>query len=198
MTVTADQGVVPATPGGAVRRTGALVVVGGAAMLGVIAGVGWAFFTPTPTARVLADGSAVVPGAQIARYFDGVGVFSTLMVALGLLVGLLAWWGARWWRGPEGALLAIGAAIVGGGVAIGVGTWVLDLRLPDVADMHPGDTFAVAPDIWLDPGVPGAISTPGLLLTIAPFVAAFVYLCAVLLSHTSDLGRGDSQVIERA
>ncbi|NMO04218.1 DUF2567 domain-containing protein [Gordonia sp. TBRC 11910] len=179
------------TPAGGSRRTAGLIVLGGAVVLGAIVGVGWALAAPAPQGQVLADGSAVVPGAQIGRYFDGVGVFSMLMVAVGAVVGFVAWFGARSWRGPEGALLAIGSALAGGAVAMATGTWVFDLRTPAIAGLHAGDVFAVAPNIWLDADTPGAVSAPGLLLVIAPFLTAFVYLCAVLLSRSSDLGRGD-------
>ncbi|GAB19074.1 hypothetical protein GOEFS_073_00940 [Gordonia effusa NBRC 100432] len=172
-----------------VRRTEMVRVVGGAAVLGALVGVGWAFFTPTPRAQVLADGTGVVPGAQIDHYFDGVGVFSMLMLGVGVIVGLLSWWGARSWRGPVGAISAIVAAVLAGGLAIGIGTWVLDLRLSDRSGLRAGDTFDVAPNIWFNAEVTGAVSAPGLLLIIAPLLSAFVYLCAVLMSRSADLGQ---------
>ncbi|MFW0791628.1 DUF2567 domain-containing protein [Gordonia sp. CPCC 205333] len=175
-----------ATP--SVRRAELVRVLLGAAVLGVLVGIAWAFLTPTPQARVLGDGTAVVPGAQIDHYFDGIGVFSMLMLGVGVIVGLVCWWGARSWRGPVGAIVAIVGAVVAGGFAIALGTWVLDLRLSDRAGLHPGDTFGVAPNIWLNAEVPGAVSAPGLLLVIAPLLATFVYLCAVLMSRSPDLG----------
>lgn len=172
------------------RPTAQLVrLAGGAVGLGAVTGLVWALITPTPQARILPDGTAVVAGAQVGRYFDGVGVFATMMLGVGVLVAAGAWWGARAWRGPDGALLALGSAVLSGGAAMAVGTWVLDLRLPDLSEVHIGDTFGVAPDLWMGGGQPGVVAAPGLLLVVAPFVTAFCYLCVVLVSGSADLGR---------
>lgn len=171
------------------RRSQLIRLLAGAAVLGLLSGGTWALLTPTPQARILADGSAVVAGAQVGRYFDAVGVFAMVMLVLGVVVAAGAWWGARAWRGPDGALLAVGSAVVSGAVAMALGTWVLDLRLPDLDDVHIGETFGVAPDLWMGGSTPGVVTAPGLLLVIAPFVTAFCYLCVVLVSGTADLGR---------
>lgn len=159
-----------------------------AVLLGVVAGLVWAFVVSVPQARMLADRSAIVPGAQVDSYFGGVGLFVVIMAVVGLVLGPLSWWLAREHRGAGGAVLTAVGASAAGVVAILLGTWVLELRLPDRAHVAVGDTFGVVPNLWLTAREVGAVSAPGLVLIVAPLIALLGYLICILMAKSADLG----------
>lgn len=178
----------PNSPPSQRRLTAVLAPILG---LGVLAGVLWAFLTPTAAARIVDDGMLGFGVGQTAEAFGAVGTFSLIAAVYGFVAALLLWFGARSWRRPAGVLAALAATVLGGFLAAAVGSLVVDQRFGDPTTMAVGTDFRYVPDLWLTGAGIGPLPAPWILLVVAPCMASLVLLIAVILAPGADLGVGD-------
>lgn len=170
----------PAASGSLRRSYGVLIAL---VVLGVLAGVLWAFITPTATITTRADGRQIAPAAELAHLFGGVAVFSLLAFALGLVCGAVVWFVLAHLRGWLGLLVAVLTALLASGIALEVGIQIARVRYP--SDLDQAGPHQLVGDLWLDGAHLGSLSAPWVLLVCAPGIAALVYfICAA--------GSGDS------
>lgn len=162
-----------------VRRFDAtpLVVLLALVALGALAGVAWAFLTPSATVTVTGDG-VDFPEDQSARLFGGVPVFTLLAVILGVVCALTVWLVLRAVRGVPGLLYAVGLAAFASFVALDVALRVGGLRFPAI-DAHTPGSYRVVGDLWLTGAWWGSLAAPWLLLICAPGAAALTYFFVV-------------------
>ncbi|MDH6679489.1 hypothetical protein M2284_003711 [Rhodococcus sp. LBL1] len=151
------------------------------AILGVPAGVVWAFLAPAERLLVVAEDRGVVLTTESLHRFDAIAIFAGIGFVLGVLSAIVVW-GMRRSRGPGAvAALVLGSAL-GAGVAALAGMGVARLRFPEIDGPTGGSIIAAAP----------GLSTP-MVLIVQPLAATLVYLLLVALSPHDDLGVGGDE-----
>jgi LPXTG-motif cell wall-anchored protein len=153
-----------------------LRLVAALALAGIPAGLLWWWLAPRADFRITADGPAVIGNPSNELLVADDSVFALVLAGVGLLAGIAAWFLRRRRGVATVVALALGTAATGA-----VAWWVGQL-------LGPGPTAAQLHDVG------GRVTTSLSLgslpaLAVAPFMAVFAYLVAVLYTHRDDLGR---------
>ena len=157
------------------RYRRALIVLIAILAVFALGGCVWGIFIPTTTATVESGYLSTDP-TQDGREFTGFVALVAGLFVLSMGSALAAWGWAPRSRGPLMIWLLAIVAVLGGIIFIEVGNAVASSLhpLPDVDDVHSGQTITWAPHI-----------TPGAALAVPPLLASLTYWCAAVF------GKGD-------
>lgn len=163
----------PRSEAGASVRVVAVLVVAG-----VLLGVGWALLAPSLPVGILTDGSATPLDPEARNRFDAAGWFALGGLVLGLLAGVVAWFGLRRHRGVPLLMTVVLGSLLSACVAQLVGLGVAHLRYAGaLSNAAVGATTESAPELgtWA-------------LVLVQPFGAALAHTVLLAFTHDDDLG----------
>ena len=163
------------------RLHAVLRIVAILALLGIPAGVVWAFLAPAVRLLVVAENRGVVLTGESLHRFDAVAIFVGIGLVLGVLSAVVVW-RMRRSRGPGAVAALVAGSALGAGVAALVGMGIARLRFPSPDNPAVGSIIPEAP----------GVSTP-MVLIVQPLAAVLVYVLLVSLSPHDDLGVGDGE-----
>lgn len=149
---------------------------------GVAAGVLWGLIAPGEHVFVAADGVYRV-GDDSNNVFVATALLLMTSALAGVVCAAVAW-SIRSVRGPAVGAGLVAGGVVGGWIAVQIGTVITSMRGDwpgfEAAERHVGEVLVV----------PAGAGTWTVLIG-QPLAAAAVYLAAALLHPEPDLGRGD-------
>jgi hypothetical protein len=155
----------------------ALSVLSTVSLLGLAIGWLWSRLAPPQRKLIYTDGTPVPLTDESYHRFDALVTFMFLALAAGLVVGVAVWY-LRERRGPVVMLAAVAGGVLGGWLAMSVGTAWGEGRWPAPASVEVGDLVSYAP-----------VLESSWILLAWPLMTALAYGVLAAMNGMDDLGR---------